>query len=201
MLAYYQGWNQGMVKILHGNISHASRGCDSEPKGRSQSTYCLTKKTCHCYTKSFFVRHRFTTYWSKPTNIGSCKLHNWSIKGQESDFRISSLYSLWEARHLWRDKFFFSFFFLFLYKIEILFLSNLSVYVYKASSWKLEPRPLHPYPTSTCEVTITTRVYGGVAGQILNKDNQVKGLPIEFKHDEASLNALILCLRTIFGIG
>ena len=60
MLAYYQGWNDGMVKILHGNISNASQGCDSEPGGRSQSTYCMTKKTCPCYTKSFFVPHRFT---------------------------------------------------------------------------------------------------------------------------------------------
>ena len=29
MLAYYQGWNHGMVKILHGNVSNASQGCDS----------------------------------------------------------------------------------------------------------------------------------------------------------------------------
>ena len=49
-----------MAKILRGNISNASQGCDSEPGGRSQSTYCLTKKTCPCYTKSFFVHHRFT---------------------------------------------------------------------------------------------------------------------------------------------
>ena len=40
-----------------------------------------------------------------------------------------------------------------------------------------------------------------VAGKFLNEDNQVKGLPIEFKHDNASGNALILCLRTIFGTG
>ena len=65
----------------------------------------------------------------------------------------------------------------------------------------LNSRPLLPYPTSSCEVTIITRVYDGVARQILNKDNQVKKLPIELKHDDASLNALILCLRTIFGIG
>ena len=119
MLAYYRGWNDGMAKILHGNITNASRGCDSEPRGRSQSTYCLTKKTCPCYTKSFFVRHRFTrnvliawhtipvtftsssflgtinharlqlTAPSQPIltphhrRIGSCKLHNWAIKGQE----------------------------------------------------------------------------------------------------------------------
>ena len=129
--------------------------------------------------------------------IGSCKLHNWSIKGQESglEFLIFTHYGRPVICGGTNS------FFLFLYKIEILFLSNLSVYVYKASSWKLEPRPLLPYPTSTCEVTIITRIYGGVAGQILNKDNEVKGLPIEFKHDEASLNALILCLRTIFGIG
>ena len=38
-----------------------------------------------------------------------------------------------------------------------------------------------------------------VAGKFLNEDNQVKGLPIEFKHDGASGDALILCLRTIFG--
>ena len=29
MLVYYQGWNHGMVKILHGNISNASQECDS----------------------------------------------------------------------------------------------------------------------------------------------------------------------------
>ena len=40
-----------------------------------------------------------------------------------------------------------------------------------------------------------------VAGQILNEDNQGKGLTIEFKHEDASLDALILCLRTIFGTG
>ena len=112
MLAYYQGWKDGMVKILNGNISNASRGCDGEPRGRSQSTYCLTKKTCPCHTKSFFVGHRhlhttpvtFTsssflgtinharlqlTAPSQPIltphhrRIGSCKLHNWAIKGQE----------------------------------------------------------------------------------------------------------------------
>ena len=31
MLAYYQGWNHGMVKILH--ISNASQGCDSTNLG------------------------------------------------------------------------------------------------------------------------------------------------------------------------
>ena len=132
--------------------------------------------------------------------IGSCKLHNWSIKGQESGLEFL-VFTHYGRPVICGGTNSFFLFFLFLYKIEILFLSNLSVYVYKVSSWKLEPRPLLPYPTSTCEVTIITRVYGGVAGQILNKDNQVKGLPIEFKYDYASLNALILCLRTIFGIG
>ena len=37
MLAYYQGWNGGMVKILHGNISNASQGCDSEPREEARA--------------------------------------------------------------------------------------------------------------------------------------------------------------------
>ena len=56
----------------------------------------------------------------------------------------------------------FYFFYFFIYKIEILLYLNLSVYIYKVSSWKLEPQPLPP-PTSiyTCGVTIIPKVCRG----------------------------------------
>ena len=44
MLEYYQGWNHGMVKIPHGNMS-------------PEDLLRMTKKTCPCYTKVFKYNH------------------------------------------------------------------------------------------------------------------------------------------------
>ena len=44
MLEYYQGWNHGVVKIPHGNMS-------------PEDLLHMTKKTCPCYTKVFKFNH------------------------------------------------------------------------------------------------------------------------------------------------
>ena len=43
MLAYYRGCNDGMAKILHGNISNASQWCTED------------LSLLGCYTKSLFA--------------------------------------------------------------------------------------------------------------------------------------------------
>ena len=43
IVEYYQGWNHGVVKIPHGNMS-------------PEDLLRMTKKTCPCYTKVFKFR-------------------------------------------------------------------------------------------------------------------------------------------------
>ena len=65
-----------------------------------------------------------------------------------------------------------------LYKVEILFKPNLSVYVCETPSWRLESRPLSLTPHKqiyTCGVTITPKVCGDSLENLLQETCQGRG--------------------------